>query len=180
METNNPFDIINYTELSPELHKELLEMRNHEEVRKQMFTNDVIPFNAHMAFVASLKADTSKAYFAAYRDGELRGAFNIIRLNDRPEYGYFSSPSFFEGMNGIEIYYHGLSYLIKKFNLAGVFGQVLVSNRNPYRISEKFGFEFSAPDQNGVRQAHLDTAKWKFGFNDKDLLTFISNKKARF
>lgn len=180
MAGNYPFLIKNYTELTYDELVTVLNTRNHPDVRKWMFNSDEILLQDHLKFIESLKSNTDKAFFAAYNEHGLCGAFNVTGLSgNKPVYGYFATPAIADAMNGIQVYYYGLCFLIERFGLQEVYGTMYDNNKIAHKIARKFGVEETGKKDN-LTDVKLNTGKWNRSFTTEELFKFMIDKKASF
>ena len=88
------YDVINYVDCTPEQHREILALRNLDDVRKWMVNPEVISENDHFRFVESLRNNENKLYFAIYKDGILVGTYNLTKEGEGVwERGIIANPN---------------------------------------------------------------------------------------
>ena len=71
--------IINFLNLSSEEREMVLNWRNHDNVRKWMYSDNIISLNEHINFIDQLAEDTSNYYWVVKNKDEIY--FGIIYLN---------------------------------------------------------------------------------------------------
>ena len=76
------YQVLDYTECTPEQSLEVLALRNRDDIRCRMVNPGLISPESHRAFVERLKGDADRRYFAVYRDGQLVGTYNLSREED--------------------------------------------------------------------------------------------------
>lgn len=79
------FELLDFVLLSDDLIIEVLEMRNHPEVRVQMHSYNVISKNDHFLFIRSLKESDKNKYFLVKNRESFLGViyFNNISFSDK-------------------------------------------------------------------------------------------------
>lgn len=88
------YDVINYVDCTPEQHREILALRNLDDVRNRMVNPEVILKENHLKFVEGLKRNPNKLYYAIYKNGMLMGTYNLSNEGDGIwERGIIASPS---------------------------------------------------------------------------------------
>ncbi len=88
------YDIINYTDCTLAQHREILRLRNMDDIRKWMVTQDLITEESHLKFVESLRCNMNRLYLAVYHKGVLTGTFNLTKEADGVwERGILASPT---------------------------------------------------------------------------------------
>lgn len=143
----------NYTLLSEDEAKGILDLRNKEFIREQMRYTKIIDIEDHLHFIASLKGAKSSKYFAVFVENELVGSLNYIR-DGSLEWGLYFNDSVSVLIKSLSCYIF-LEYLFNKFDDV-VSSSVKRSNKNALRFNENFGFcEF---DRDG-EFVHLNLSK---------------------
>ncbi len=75
----NKYKIINFTALNSEDKLEILKWRNHENIRKWMFNDNVIKESGHLNFIENLKCDRKNYYWRL--SGERDYGLGVISIN---------------------------------------------------------------------------------------------------
>lgn len=89
------YEIVNYTDCTPEQLREVLALRNRPEIRELMVTGEEISLEDHLAFVERLKGDPDRIYYAVYKEGRLLGTWNLTRGEDGVwDRGLIAAPEF--------------------------------------------------------------------------------------
>ena len=120
----------------------VFEWRNHIEIRKWMYNEDLIPFDKHIMFIENLKSDDTKQYWLVQRKGIYTGITSIVDYaNNKGEMGYYISPYLHKMNIGIEFYYFCLEFLFEKQKIQEIDGYALASNSKANSISRFFETE---------------------------------------
>ena len=91
---NDRYEIINYVDCTKEQNRDILALRNRDDVRSWMVNPEVIPEENHFKFVESLKGNPNRLYYAIYMNGVLMGTYNLINEGDGVwERGIIANPS---------------------------------------------------------------------------------------
>ena len=85
---------VNYINCSLQLHKEILELRNSEPIRRWMASQEHISEESHLKFIEILKNRRDRCYFAVLKDNVLMGTINLSYESlEIWERGLFTSPA---------------------------------------------------------------------------------------
>lgn len=91
---NDRYEVINYVDCTKEQNRDILALRNRDDVRSWMVNPEVIPEENHFKFVESLKGNPNRLYYAIYKNGVLMGTYNLINEGDGVwERGIIANPS---------------------------------------------------------------------------------------
>lgn len=91
---NHQYEIVNYVDCTKEQHLEILNLRNHDDVRIWMVNPEVISEENHFQFVERLKENPDRLYLAIYRDGLLVGTYNLTKEEEGVwERGIIANPN---------------------------------------------------------------------------------------
>ena len=118
------------------------EWRNHIDITKWMFNQDLIPFDNHVKFIESLKTDNTKQYWLVQRKNTSIGVTYIVDIEKNSgEWGYYIAPEFHEKNLGVEFYYYTLEYLFNFIEMEKLYGYTLVNNVAANALNDFFGFD---------------------------------------
>ncbi|MEJ5227561.1 UDP-4-amino-4,6-dideoxy-N-acetyl-beta-L-altrosamine N-acetyltransferase [Thermodesulfovibrio sp.] len=78
----------NFTILNRQTLETIRKFRNHPEIRKWMYSDDIITKREHRNFVNSLRKDRKNFYFLAIKDTNLIGVISIKKLDIKNRNGY--------------------------------------------------------------------------------------------
>jgi UDP-2,4-diacetamido-2,4,6-trideoxy-beta-L-altropyranose hydrolase len=95
--THQNFIAKNFVDLNESERMEVLEMRNHEQVRRWMINSDLIQIHDHLTFIENLKSNDFNFYWLVKQQGtnENYGVIYINKLNEAEkscEFGIYSNP----------------------------------------------------------------------------------------
>src|SRR5574344_1884085 len=86
--------LINFTDLSNDEKKIMLEWRNNPNIKKWIYTQSDITLESHLNFIDSLKNSKEKLYFLVKKEDENIGViyFTQIEPNESLHIGIYSNP----------------------------------------------------------------------------------------
>lgn len=140
------YDVINYVDCTSEQHRDILALRNLDDVRKWMVNPEVILEEDHFRFVESLRCNKDRLYFAIYKRGILIGTYNLTNEGKGVwERGIIANPAIqrrgetakWERQILKDLPMHGVKSLIAK---------VKQDNPRSIRYHEKLGFQEQSRD----------------------------------
>lgn len=160
----------NFTLLTLDENKELLEIRNSDYVRFNMENMQEIKLENHLIFIKSLKNDDN-LYFAVILDSEIIGAIYINKKNGKVFFGvYFKSDiNPFISSSSTFIFFDYIFFNISKT----LFSYIKKQNLKAFYFNKNFGFELYKEDENYF-YLELGKQKWENRKNSK-LLKPIKN-----
>ena len=126
--------IKNFTECSLKELRDILSWRNHEDVRKNSFSSDIISFESHLKYVKTLSFNSNTMYFLVYNS--LNEALGVISFTDidrlKASVGYYKSVE--------KVAEKGIGFIL--LNLAAKVAQSVASNGRGWNflITEVFSF----------------------------------------
>lgn len=135
------YTFVNFVELSTEELLLVFNWRNDYEVRKWMYSADLVDLDSHFNFVKKLEKDQSKLYFLVKRNDIAIGTFSLTAIeNNEAEWGYYVSPDYHHKNLGVEFYYYALEFVYSALKIKNLKGYVLVDNKSANSFSDLFGF----------------------------------------
>ena len=91
---NDRYEIINYVDCTKEQNRDILNLRNLDDVRSWMVNPEEISEEEHFNFIENLKGNPNRLYFAIYKNGVLVGTYNLTNESDGVwERGIIANPS---------------------------------------------------------------------------------------
>lgn len=99
--TYGEYSFVNYTQLSEDDKRKVLDWRNDESIRKNMYNTDEITLDSHLAFIESLNRRKDRYYWMVTCSGEPIGSLNITDVdfeNSSAELGYYLRPDLMGGV----------------------------------------------------------------------------------
>ena len=139
---SSKISLINYVNLKREEQAYVLEMRNHESVRKWMFNPEKIASDDHYAFIESLKQKDTSMYFMVKDIDAVIGCINFheIKPNESVDFGIFANPLIaYQGMGRV-LEQAGCEYAFSTLNVQKIRLEVLASNARAISFYSKSGF----------------------------------------
>ena len=150
----------NFTSLSFEDAKEVLEWRNHELVNKQMFTTDTITLENHLSFIESLKKSDNKLYFRVKWKNDSIGVIDYYDIKkDFAFWGLYLNPKFIGSAWGVYLEFLAVEYAFYTLNLEEIHCETLESNEAVLRIHVFFNFS-KVNVQNNIINMKIDKQTW--------------------
>lgn len=135
------YNVINYVDCTPEQHREVLALRNQDDVRKWMVNPEIISKDDHFHFVESLRNNEDRIYFAIYKDGILVGTYNLTNEGEGVwERGIIANP-IIQGTDQTRLWEQQILNSLSKFGIKTISAKVKTDNPRSIRYHEKMGFE---------------------------------------
>lgn len=136
-------DLIPFEILDSDMLNEILEWRNHLNVRLNMHNSSVISKDEHFLFIEGLKINFNKQYWLVKRKNQDCGVVNIescFNSFEESEWGYYLSPRFIGSGVGIEVAYECVQLFFEELVVKKLIGQIKESNSENRRIQMALGF----------------------------------------
>jgi UDP-4-amino-4,6-dideoxy-N-acetyl-beta-L-altrosamine N-acetyltransferase len=133
------------------LDKEEKEMiwiwRNHDNVRKWMYSSELIPWENHLKFVTSLKQRTDCYYWLVSKNEQPYGVVNITDIDEEKriaEIGLYRNPSLQDNGGGLDFYFTYFDFLFFSIGF-----ETLKAGMSPYNsiailLNSFLGFKYTA------------------------------------
>ena len=131
------------TKLSMHKSIEVLEARNHPDVRVNMFNKEIISLDEHFAFVESLSADNTSRHFLVSHDEMFVGVVNFRDIdwsNKSASFGIYANLLKKVGMAGEKLMV-AADFIIKKIGLSSIRLMVMSTNYKAQSLYEKWGYK---------------------------------------
>ena len=138
----NNYSYQNFSTLSNDEIKLVWDWRNHENTRKWMITNGIIPFDSHYKFVKNLESRDDLYYWLFFKDDLPVGVLSVVKVdfeNEEGEPGYYLAPSLKDLGMGLEMQYSYKKFFFEELGFQSLFGHILYGNTNAYQMSKFFG-----------------------------------------
>jgi len=133
-------ELINFTELSLEDKKMILEWRNHKDIRKYMYNQHIIPLKEHLDYIESLKNSKDKIYFLVKRNGDNIGVIDFTEIKkDSCYFGLYSKPDL-KGV-GDTLLKTIIDYAFNNLKIQTLKLEVLESNIRAIKLYKRFKFK---------------------------------------
>jgi RimJ/RimL family protein N-acetyltransferase len=129
-----------YALLSAEQHQELLDIRNQEEMIQYSQTQTIIPLDAHLAWVKTLKNNEDSLYLAVLKNDRIIGGINANALRSKyPTWGIFFTPTTSPSITSTVALFFLDKLFLDKHTLK-VQSIVHTSNDAALKFNERIGF----------------------------------------
>lgn len=132
---------INFTDLTTEEKKRVLQWRNHDTVRRWMYNKELIALKDHMQFIDTLKRRDDRVYFLVKNKDKEVGVIDLTSINltqESAEIGLYAKPGT-KGAGKVLIE-SILDYGFKHLMLKTLYSNVYIGNIGAIKLYEKFGF----------------------------------------
>ncbi len=137
---NDQYKVIDYVNCTIEQNREILALRNRDDVRLWMVNPEVISEENHFRFVESLKGNTNRLYYVIYKDGKLMGTYNLTNEGDGIwERGIIANPST-QGTGQTEKWERQILSSLPSYIIA-VSAKVKQDNLRSIKYHEKLGYK---------------------------------------
>lgn len=127
-------EMINLTDLNHEQKKMILEWRNHPDVRKWMYSKDIISYDEHIAFLNSLHSRKDEYYFLLKKDKQYIG---VIDLKDE-FLGIYANPNM--SRVGDVLLCAIIEFAFKTKKISSLKAEVYKNNIKAIKLYKRFGF----------------------------------------
>lgn len=134
----------NYVNLTETESCQILNWRNDESIRKNMYNTGIISWENHLAFIESLKERTDRFYWQVSDGGEICGSVNLVNVDEergQAELGYFLAPDQMGGGKGFYFIFRALEFSFDVLGFESLYGATNVENRSATLLDEYFGFQ---------------------------------------
>ena len=125
--------------------------RNHENIRKYMYTRHVISENEHKAWWKKSQESSAQTNLIYEYQGKSQGfvSFSLIdKTNEKCAWAFYASPDSKIG-TGFKIEFLAIDYAFCKLKVNKLYCEVLEFNKTVIKLHQKFGFKID-----GVLRRH--------------------------
>lgn len=149
--------------------EQVLEWRNHPEVRSYMYSTHEIRMDEHCVWFASASKNPAIALLIYEQDGRAQGFVNITRTRcaEVADWGFYLAPDAPKG-SGRELGKQALNYAFVQLRLHKVCGQALGFNTRSIAFHKRLGFT----EEGRLREQHFDGSQ----FHDVVCFGLVSNE----
>lgn len=137
LETN----LINFTNLSFDERKMILEWRNHNSIRQWMFSQEIIALENHLNYIESLQQREDRIYFLVNDENSNPvGVIDFTNIStDKADIGLYAKPNV-KGI-GKFLMQSIIHYGFNKLKVATLISEVYENNQSAIRLYKKFNFK---------------------------------------
>lgn len=148
------------TTVNPELQLAVREWRNHIDIRKNMYNDNIISVEEHQAWINSLTPNKSTRVYIVYKNNDAIGIVSISNINSlqkNADWAFYLNPEFLSSTGlGTLMEYHFLNYVFENFDIEKLNCEVLEINPAVIKLHKKFGFT-----EEGIRRKNIIKDKEK-------------------
>ena len=135
----NNYTFTNYICLSDNLVRQVLEWRNHEDVRRWMYNSDVIPYKSHIGYVESLRTREDAFYWLVSYKGEPVGCLSLTHvdpISNSAELGFYYRPDRSDhSLFGVDYVYSLYYFVFNILHFGLIRGGILNKNKDSLSLS---------------------------------------------
>jgi len=134
-------ELVNFTDLSLDEKKMVLEWRNHLSIRKWMFTQEIISLDDHLNYIESLDEKEDRAYFLVKKDSQAIGVIdftNIDHASKRTEFGIYSNPTL-KGVGNL-LMESIINYAFNVLKFDTLISEVFEDNISAIKLYKRYNF----------------------------------------
>jgi len=138
----NEIEFHNYIDLDLDDRATVLEMRNHEDIRKWMYNPNIISEKEHGSFMDSLEEDPRRSYFLVKQYQQIIGAVNFSHTpnSESVDLGIFSNPLVNIKGKGMLLESAASEYAFNVLRAKKIKLEVLESNSRAISFYQRQGF----------------------------------------
>ena len=128
---------------------QVLEWRNHDNIRQWMTNTDIITFENHCNWFKKSNTDKNKLFYIFEYNEQAEGYISLQKIahSECFEWGFYVRPGAPKGM-GILLGTSILDLAFQKLEIQKIFGQVLGFNEKSIRVHTKLGFKLEGQLRN--------------------------------
>lgn len=132
---------------------QVLQWRNHLEVRRYMYTTHIISLEEHRKWFINASSNPDTDLLIYEQNGKAKGLVNITRTrsSEVADWGFYLAPKAVKG-SGSELGKLALEYAFAKHGLHKLCGQALGFNERSIAFHKKLGFI----EEGRLREQHFD------------------------
>ena len=161
----------NYLLLTEDESIELLKVRNHKDIKKNMLSQETILLKSHLRWLSSLRGDEKSFYYAVFADNKLFGGVNITRLDYKESiasWGIFFNSKANPLVPSITAYLL-IDRIFNTLNISTLNLEVNKLNINAYKFDMHFGFKAYNEFEERNSYYHQMTMNKEYWNNNKSI-----------
>lgn len=165
----------NFITLSDLEKEKVWRWRNEESIRRFMYNKEIIPYENHLNFIASLTNRNDVYYWLVEKEGEIVGVTNLTNVNlkdSRAELGYYMVPEMQKKGIGIDYVFNSLLFAFKEIHVNTLFGAIDKHNYNALALDTYLGFILNQKDISSLNE--VDYIRWEM--QKEDFLNNLDGK----
>lgn len=178
------YTFTNYICLYDNQIRQILEWRNHEEVRRWMYNSDIISYESHIKYIESLRAREDAYYWlVSYQDEPVGAVYlaNVCHEADTAELGMFYRP---DRVNhspfGIDYVHTLYDFVVNHLHIGRIYGDIRKDNENSLALTLFMGASVIKEEEvNRMKYIHTLTTAGSFNqrtsqqLSAKEYLKFV-------
>lgn len=153
--------LVNFTELSDSILKELLIWRNDINIRSKMKSSVLINEEEHLSFVENLKKSKKSYYWLALRKNIKIGTVYLHLDDNEAEWGYYLAPDYIGSGLGLELGYESIHIFFEEFRIYQLNGYVKTTNKENRNLQEILHFKLNEFKNNGLFHYYMSENDFK-------------------
>jgi len=137
-------NLIQYQDLNQDHRKEILRIRNLEEIRRWMYNQSIISSAEHEEFIRGLVDAKDKLYFAVIQNNVVLGSLYFFDFSPRDSsafFGLFSNPNSSQAGMGRILEELAIEYAFRELKVKQLCLDVFKNNKVVINLHKKYGFE---------------------------------------
>ncbi|MFS2813024.1 GNAT family N-acetyltransferase [Bacteroides uniformis] len=161
------YTFTNYICLPDNQIRQILEWRNHEEVRRWMYNSDIISYESHIKYIDSLRTRGDAYYWLVSYQGEPVGAVyltNVCCEADTAELGmYYRQDRINHSPFGIDYVHTLYDFVINQLHIGRIYGNIRKDNKNSLVLTLFMGASVEREEEvNKIKYIHTLTTSDSF------------------
>lgn len=127
---------------SLEQQKEVLEIRNKDNVKENMYTDHSISMHEHLSWIERLKSDDRQSVFVVFFDEVVSGVISvngIDKLHSKADWAFYLDSRVRGGL-GAALEFSLLNFVFDDMKLDKLNCEVIETNSTVVKMHKKFGF----------------------------------------
>ncbi len=137
-------ELKHFFDLSHEEKLMILDWRNDINVRKWMYSSEIVLEKNHLNFIESLKKNDAKQYFSVFKDGKIIGVVYFTKINkekNKCEFGLYANPFLKTVGTGSLLMETGVRYAYDFLKMTKLKLEVFEENLRAQSLYKKYGFK---------------------------------------
>lgn len=136
----NNLKLKDYLLLTNDENKELIKLRNSDEIRQVSLTQNIITLDEHLLWLNKLKNDKTKQYFAVIYNDNVLGGVNVFDIDLQVKWGvFFSNKTPLMIKSIIPICF--MDYIFNTLRCEKLYAEIKKLNINAISYNKNLGFE---------------------------------------
>jgi UDP-4-amino-4,6-dideoxy-N-acetyl-beta-L-altrosamine N-acetyltransferase len=138
---NKDIELVNFLDLSYDEKIMVLEWRNHPNIRKWMFTQDLIALDNHLNYIDSLSSKKDREYFLVKQHNQAVGVIDFTNIDKKRltvEFGLYVKPNL-KGIGSL-LMQEIVDYAFNTLKMQTLISEVFEENSLAIKLYKKFNF----------------------------------------